>query len=134
MRRIAAPSRLPAGRRTSKIVTPESFRRFRLQNPANQEHSMKRVIAGGDDGYGTGTALSSLAPDYDGPCRMTYGRLPGAKRFAVFPNPVEARLAANYAVQVDRGGFSIAELTMATPQEVTHLSCIEWICFRDGNR
>jgi hypothetical protein len=50
----------------------------------------------------------------------------------VFADRTEAVLAANFAVQSDRGGFRIAELTIAKAEEVTHLSCMEWIYSAEG--
>ncbi|SEB26316.1 hypothetical protein [Variovorax sp. YR216] len=89
---------------------------------------MRTLIAGGQDHHGTVTAFSRLPLGYEGPCRMSYtGRL-GVPQSVVFANLAEARLAATFAVQPDRGGYHTAELTVADTREVTHASCIDWIC------
>ena len=89
---------------------------------------MRRVIAGGhDDPHGSGIAFSTVPPGYEGPCRMSYRRLRGQPRVAAFPSRAEASLAATFAVQAEGGRCAEVELAPSTPQEVTHLSCSEWI-------
>lgn len=91
----------------------------------------KKVIAGGaDDAHGSGIAFSTLPDGYEGPCRMTYGRFSNLLQSVVFGSRVEAALAANFAIQVDGGGYAIAELTVAEAHDVTHESCVDWICIR----
>lgn len=89
---------------------------------------MRTLIAEDDGRNGSGTAFSTLPLGYEGPCRMTYtGRL-GVPHSVVFANVAEARLAASFAVQPDRGGYRTAELTVANAEEVTHACCVDWIC------
>lgn len=95
---------------------------------------MKRLIAGGDERHGSGTATSTLHPTYDGACRMSYRGRMGVRKAVVFPNISEAALAANFAIQPDHGGYYTAELTEAAGVDVTHLSCMDWIASEKGFR
>lgn len=71
-----------------------------------------------------GAVYSTVGPEYNGPCALDCDGPAGPVGRAVFPNPDEARAAADFAI----GSLGHYRATLSeTPGEApTHLTWLEW--------